>query len=228
MQLGTLLADDLIRLTLPAATWEDVLRRLAEDLRVAGRVHPTYEDAVVARERTFPTGLAVGDIGVAIPHADVEHVREPAIAIAARSAPRRLRRNGEPREHGAGADRVYARRSPGRGDGGRPAGSRGQFPAARRAGRDPERVGLYISTWISPVLTVAAQQAGFKFPAGTTSISSLMDGSSPMTWVLVTAGRFGFAGLAVVLILALLAAWRLRVKPTKAAPVVQVPQVPAA
>jgi len=73
------------------------------------------------------------------------------------------------------------------------------------------------------VFTVAAQQAGFKFPAGTTSISSLVDGSSPMTWVLVTAGRLGYAGLAVVLILALLAAWRLRVKPTKVAPVVQAP-----
>lgn len=89
-------------------------------------------------------------------------------------------------------------------------------------------VGLYISTWISPVFTVAAQQAGFKFPAGTTSISSLVDGSSPMTWVLVTAGRLGYAGLLVVLILALLAAWRLRANPTKVAPVVQQPQVPAA
>ena len=29
MQLGTLLADELIRLALSAATWEDVLRRLA-------------------------------------------------------------------------------------------------------------------------------------------------------------------------------------------------------
>jgi galactitol PTS system EIIA component len=96
MQLGTLLADELIRLALSAATWEDVLRRLAEDLRAAGRVHPTYEGAVVARERTFPTGLAVGDIGVAIPHADVEHVREPAIAIATLSAPVAFGEMGNP------------------------------------------------------------------------------------------------------------------------------------
>ncbi len=87
VELGSLLVDDLIRLSLPAATWEDVLRRLAADLYAAGRVRPTYEEAVVARERTFPTGLEVGDLGVAIPHADVEHVIAPAIAIATLAAP---------------------------------------------------------------------------------------------------------------------------------------------
>jgi len=87
MELSALLVDDLIRLSLPAATWEEVLRRLAEDLRAAGRVHPTFEDAVVAREHTFPTGLLIDDMGVAIPHADVEHVKEAAIAIATLRAP---------------------------------------------------------------------------------------------------------------------------------------------
>jgi PTS system galactitol-specific IIA component len=96
VDLGALLVDDLIRLSFGAESWEEVLRRLAQDLCAVGRVHPTYEDAVVARERTFPTGLAVGDIGVAIPHADVEHVREPGIAIATLSAPVAFGEMGNP------------------------------------------------------------------------------------------------------------------------------------
>jgi len=96
VELQALLVDNLIRLGFSAGTWEDVLRRLAEDLLAAGRVRETYVDSVVARERTFPTGLAVEDMGVAIPHADVEHVREPAIAIATLSSPVAFGEMGNP------------------------------------------------------------------------------------------------------------------------------------
>ncbi len=88
-------------------------------------------------------------------------------------------------------------------------------------------VGLYIATWISPIFTTAAGQVGFKFPAGAATISSLVDGSSPMTWVLVMAGRAGVVGLVIVLVLALVGAWTLRARPTKPAGVAPTRPVPA-
>jgi galactitol PTS system EIIA component len=96
VDLRSLLADDLIRLSCYATTWEEVLRRLAADLYAAERARPSYEDAVVARERVYPTGLEVGDLCVAIPHADVQHVIAPAIAIATLSSPVMFGEMGNP------------------------------------------------------------------------------------------------------------------------------------
>jgi galactitol PTS system EIIA component len=96
VELRSLLVDDLIRVSFSAATWEDVLRRLAADLYAAGRVRAAYEDAVVARERTFPTGLEVNGVGVAIPHADIEHVVAPAVAVATLAAPVAFGEMGNP------------------------------------------------------------------------------------------------------------------------------------
>lgn len=84
-------------------------------------------------------------------------------------------------------------------------------------------VGLYIATWVSPLFTTAAQQVGFKFPAGAAAISSLVDGANPMTWVFLMAGRAGIAGLAVVLILTVLFAAMLRARAAQAPAAVTTP-----
>lgn len=85
--LRELLADpDLFLIGLGATARDDVLRAVAGALEDKGYVHDSYADAVVAREREYPTGLQT-TVGTAIPHADVEHVREPGIAVATLASP---------------------------------------------------------------------------------------------------------------------------------------------
>ena len=50
-------------------------------LQDQGYVHDSFIDAVLEREKIFATGLPTPEIQVAIPHADVEHVKRSAIAV---------------------------------------------------------------------------------------------------------------------------------------------------
>lgn len=62
-------------------TTEDVERRLASILHDAGYVKDSYEQAIIDREASYPTALEVGEINVAMPHCDVEHVERGAICV---------------------------------------------------------------------------------------------------------------------------------------------------
>ena len=81
---------------LSATTAEDVVRALAGKLLLAGHVKPTFEAAALLRERRSPTGLPFPGMGVAMPHAEPEHVVSPAIAIASLAVPVRFRQMGSP------------------------------------------------------------------------------------------------------------------------------------
>lgn len=72
--------------------------------------------------------------------------------------------------------------------------------------------GLLIATYVSPFFTEAAINAGFKLPAGATTISSLVDGSVPTTAIFVFASKFGYIGLGIVGFIALIAAYILKRK----------------
>lgn len=65
---------------------EEALRVLAGASVEHGFAHPSLVEAVVRRERTFPTGLPVAT-PVAIPHADAEHTVRPAMAALVPTRP---------------------------------------------------------------------------------------------------------------------------------------------
>lgn len=65
---------------------EKIIRRLASLLEKNGYVKNTFAQAVVDREKIFPTGLPF-QIGVAIPHTDAEHVVTNAIALGTLNQP---------------------------------------------------------------------------------------------------------------------------------------------
>lgn len=68
--------------------------------------------------------------------------------------------------------------------------------------------GLYISTNLAPLFTEAAKNVGFDMPTGATLISSICDGANPMTWILVRINEFGYIGLGIsALVAVLLALW---------------------
>jgi len=89
----------LVMLRVEASSAEEVIRQLAARLQEGGFVRPSFAEAVLERERTNPTGLPLaGDLHVAIPHADVEHVIAPALAIATLKRPVAFRNMVNPEE----------------------------------------------------------------------------------------------------------------------------------
>ncbi len=60
----------------------DVISQLADALYKHGNVNADFKQAVLDREKIYPTGLPSGDICVAVPHTDVKYVKKPAIVFA--------------------------------------------------------------------------------------------------------------------------------------------------
>ncbi|TYP56766.1 PTS sugar transporter subunit IIA [Thermosediminibacter litoriperuensis] len=77
-----LLNVDLIETDLEAKNKEEVIESLAKLLIAKGYVKDSYLGAILEREKIFPTGLPTEGVGVAIPHADLNHVLMPGIALA--------------------------------------------------------------------------------------------------------------------------------------------------
>jgi PTS system galactitol-specific IIA component len=69
--------------------YSDVLTRLGEYAIDRGLATEGYVDALLDREASFPTGLEIptASFDIAIPHADPEHVIEPALVLALPSEP---------------------------------------------------------------------------------------------------------------------------------------------
>lgn len=76
-----LLDQNLVMINLEAETQQEALEKLAGRLYETGYVKDTYAQAILEREKVFPTGLPTEGYGVAIPHTDVEHVHKPAVAL---------------------------------------------------------------------------------------------------------------------------------------------------
>jgi PTS system galactitol-specific IIA component len=74
--------EELVLLNYNAKDAEDVLKALADRLFDDGSVKETYYEAMLNREKSYPTGLPTEGIKVAIPHAEVDHVNYSAFAIA--------------------------------------------------------------------------------------------------------------------------------------------------
>lgn len=60
---------------------EEALRKLAGEFVAKGLVKDTFPQAVIDREKSYPTGLSINGIGVAIPHTDGIHIIEPQIGF---------------------------------------------------------------------------------------------------------------------------------------------------
>ncbi len=66
----------------------EALKRLSKILVERGYADQKLPEAVVEREKEFPTGLELkGNVNVAIPHADAKYVHKPAIVVAKLSKP---------------------------------------------------------------------------------------------------------------------------------------------
>jgi len=71
---------NLIKLNIQAKNSEDVITELGNAMKEGGYVKDSYLNAVLEREKVFPTGLPGEGICIAIPHTDSKHVNKSAIA----------------------------------------------------------------------------------------------------------------------------------------------------
>jgi PTS system galactitol-specific IIA component len=88
--------EDLVIAPMQAQSAEDAIAQLGARLRAAGFVKDSWLQATLERERTFATGLPTPEIGVAIPHADAEHVLQQAIAVGVLERPIQFGEMGNP------------------------------------------------------------------------------------------------------------------------------------
>ena len=81
------LKDSLVYILDTPVTREEAMRRLASLLQAGGYVKESFAQAVLEREKVFPTGLPTQPVGIALPHTDSEHVHCNAMAIGVLSHP---------------------------------------------------------------------------------------------------------------------------------------------
>ena len=93
------LSENLIVPDMEAGSSEEVFSILGGRLISEGYCKESYVDALIAREKDFPTGINMGDIGIAIPHTDKEHVIKGAVAIAVMKHPVHFYQMGTTDEH---------------------------------------------------------------------------------------------------------------------------------
>lgn len=87
--------EQLILLHLQAENAEAVIRALGARLEAAGCVKPSWIEATLARESVYATGLPT-ELPVGLPHTDVAHCLQPAIAVATLAQPVKWGMMGDP------------------------------------------------------------------------------------------------------------------------------------
>lgn len=83
----TIINKKLIEINLECSTAEDVIRHMGNLMLQQGYVKEDYINAVIEREKIYPTGFPGDGISIAIPHTDSKHVVNPTIAIATLKQP---------------------------------------------------------------------------------------------------------------------------------------------
>ncbi|PRD15692.1 PTS sugar transporter subunit IIA [Pantoea coffeiphila] len=81
MPLNTSLDSELIHLHQAPTDRNALFGQITDQLIAKGIVEQSYREALVLRELNHPTAMQLETMGVAIPHVDVEHVREERLVV---------------------------------------------------------------------------------------------------------------------------------------------------
>ncbi|EMW5167942.1 PTS galactitol transporter subunit IIA [Raoultella ornithinolytica] len=66
---------------------QQALEHIGKEMLARGVVHDSYPLALLEREATFPTGIALEQHAVAIPHCEAVHAKSPAIYLIRPDSP---------------------------------------------------------------------------------------------------------------------------------------------
>ncbi|WP_416197290.1 MAG: PTS system, galactitol-specific IIA component [Sporanaerobacter sp.] len=94
-----LLKEELIFIDIEAKDREEAIEKMAKELYKREYVKESYINAILDREKVFPTGLPTEEVGVAIPHTDAIHVKKGAMAIGVLKNPVVFQMMGMPEEN---------------------------------------------------------------------------------------------------------------------------------
>lgn len=98
MKIDEVLREDCIIENLKAKTKEEALAAMCGVLLEKGYVKDSFPQAILERERLYPSGLPMEGHKIAIPHTDAEHVNESVILFARLEEPVEFSSMGDPDE----------------------------------------------------------------------------------------------------------------------------------
>ncbi|WP_194165626.1 PTS sugar transporter subunit IIA [Oceanobacillus sp. CFH 90083] len=81
MEFKSLFSSKLMKLNHPSQSRKELFAEVAEELVSLRYVNASYQEALIEREHSFPTGLRTSYCNIAIPHTDAVHVRTPFIYL---------------------------------------------------------------------------------------------------------------------------------------------------
>lgn len=82
MKIIDLIKEELVYTKLNVETTDNLFKELSDNLFRNGYVKKSFYEGLRKREEVFPTGVALQEYNVAIPHTDAEHVIKPCISVA--------------------------------------------------------------------------------------------------------------------------------------------------
>ncbi len=91
-----MLRKELIVIDVEGSSDEEVLRSLGARFVVAGVAKESFPDALVERERRYPTALPATAFAIAVPHTFKEHIKEPAMGVGILAHPVAFHQMGSP------------------------------------------------------------------------------------------------------------------------------------
>ena len=98
MTIEDVLKEDCIIEKLEASTKEEALSAMCGMLLSKGYVKDSFPEAILERERLYPSGLPMEGHKIAIPHCDSEHVNKSVILFARLAQPLEFFSMGAPDE----------------------------------------------------------------------------------------------------------------------------------
>lgn len=87
IKLANYISESLIFIGESYKTSDDLFEGVSKHALQLGRVREDFLPRVKERERTFPTGIQLENLGVAIPHTDAECVLEEFVAVVINKKP---------------------------------------------------------------------------------------------------------------------------------------------
>lgn len=98
MEIQNFITKELIELDHTAEEREHVLQYMAEILCSKEYTKPTFVEAILDREKNYPSAIAFSKKGIAIPHTDADHILRSTVFFLRLAKPIEFRAMGTPDE----------------------------------------------------------------------------------------------------------------------------------
>lgn len=81
MEFYEMFKEELVSINVEVDSEEQLFSYVAKRLKEGRYVKDSYLEGITKREEEFPTGLITKNLNIALPHSDLEHIREPFIYV---------------------------------------------------------------------------------------------------------------------------------------------------